>query len=130
MIILDRARPLEGKPRSPWLAPGMTCERRFDPSFYAPLAPLEEKRKQLRVGYSTMDSCDVDPEEPRDHAFESSSHASVDRLPPVRGRAIGLDKTELDEVETRAFLRFVEEADKNKKVNKRRVRMLPTTEGS
>jgi hypothetical protein len=46
----------------------------------------------------------------------------------IRGRALGLDKTELSASETRAFLEHVKKADAQKGAHPLRVRLLPSTD--
>lgn len=99
---------------------------RFDPNAYTPVAPRGRKCVWPEtIGPTDLDRSDPTPdlEQVEAHSEEASAAAR-----PVRGLAVGLDKTELDEKETRAFHMFVRKAHGRKIVHRRRVRMLPSDE--
>jgi hypothetical protein len=101
---------------------------RFDPDSYGPVVPWKQKCKERSPINDPIEAGDLDPF-PVVEDIEPLSQERHAETRLIRGLAIGLDKTDLDEEETREFLQFVAKARK-KKGSRRRVRLLPSSENS
>ena len=100
---------------------------RFDPESYGPVA---SKKKKAMARLRRIDPIEFDETGLRSEfeCVEPPPERCRADTQSVCGLAIGLDKTELDEEETLEFLQFVAEAQKNKSIARRKVRLLPTSE--
>ncbi len=101
-------------------------QQRFDPNSYRPAARWETRREESALIIDEAQVFDLDPDSEPERV-EAPSRECCPTTRSVTALSLALDKTELDEEETRAFLEFEKEAAKDKTPYRRRVRMLPTS---